>query len=404
MPQAEPAKQNGLSVCPNCGAAGLTDIYEVRGIPVHSTLNLPTPQAAVDYPRGDLVLGFCGTCGFLCNRLFDPTAHEYCPQCEESQAFSPTFNAFARGLARRWVDRYQVRNKTIVEIGCGKADFLKLICEAGDNRGIGIDPSARPDRIPPEHRARIQLIGELYGPQHAGINADVVLCRHTLEHIAHTRQFLANIRRTIGDRRDTLVLFELPDVARVLGEGAFWDIYYEHCSYFSAGSLARLFRLTGFEVVELERDYGGQYLLIAAYPADGPSRPRLPLEDDLAQITDLAHNAGERFAERIHHWRGAVAAMHEQGEEPVVWGALSKGVSFLTTLGLGADQVRYVVDINPHRQGNFMAGTGQAIVAPEALRQVRRPAIVVMNPIYHGEILQQLRSSGVEARLLPVTA
>jgi hypothetical protein len=37
----------------------------------------------------------------------------------------------------------------------------------------------------------------------------------------------------IGERDDTAVFFETPDAKRVLAEGAFWDIYYEHCSYFS---------------------------------------------------------------------------------------------------------------------------------------------------------------------------
>ena len=43
------------------------------------------------------------------------------------------------------------------------------------------------------------------------------------------------VRRAIGDRLDTVVLFELPDVERVLREVAFWDVYYEHCSYFTLG-------------------------------------------------------------------------------------------------------------------------------------------------------------------------
>ena len=46
------------------------------------------------------------------------------------------------------------------------------------------------------------------------------------------------------------MFFELPDVMRELCEGAFWDLYYEHCTYFSCGSLARLFRATGFEVLD----------------------------------------------------------------------------------------------------------------------------------------------------------
>ena len=69
-----------------------------------------------------------------------------------------------------------------------------------------------------------------------------MLCRHTLEHIAPTGRFLRTIRNVIGDRSDTVVLFELPDAVRILREGAFWDINYEHCSYFSPGSLSRLFR------------------------------------------------------------------------------------------------------------------------------------------------------------------
>ena len=45
----------------------------------------------------------------------------------------------------------------ILEIGCGKGEFLVQICEIGDNRGVGIDPtyvrrcprSSASSRIPP---------------------------------------------------------------------------------------------------------------------------------------------------------------------------------------------------------------------------------------------------------------
>jgi SAM-dependent methyltransferase len=356
---------------------------------------------AVRYPRGDLRLGHCAACGFICNTIFDPRVHEYSPRCEESQAFSPTFNAFARALAERWVDRYNVRGKTIVEIGCGKGDFLMLICAAGHNQGIGIDPSAQPQRIPADYRDRVRFIQELYGDQHAALPADVVLCRHTLEHIAPTGEFLRTIRRVIGDRKDVVVLFELPDVTRVLREGAFWDIYYEHCSYFTAGSLARLFRASGFDVVELERDYGDQYLLIAARPADGPTSPRLPLEDDL----ELTARDVERFrgesARQIEQWRGDVLARTTRGQRVVLWGALSKAVSFLTTLGLGS-AIEYVVDINTFRQGKFMPGTGQEIVAPKFLAGYRPDLVIAMNPIYLGEIRRDLDALGLSAELVAV--
>ena len=94
----------------------------------------------------------------------------------------------------------------------------------------------------------MRFINDLYSEKYTDIEADVIMCRHTLEHIGQTGEFIRMIRRAIGERKDMLVLFELPDVTRVLKENAFWDVYYEHCSYFSPGSLARLFRANNFDV------------------------------------------------------------------------------------------------------------------------------------------------------------
>ena len=85
---------------------------------------------------------------------------------------------------------------------------------------------------------------DFYGPRYSHLQADYVCCRHTLEHIGPVRDFVSLVRETIGDRRHVNVFFELPDMERVLEHGVFWDIYYEHCTYFTRGSLARLFRET----------------------------------------------------------------------------------------------------------------------------------------------------------------
>ena len=265
-------------------------------------------QEAIDFPRGRLRLAHCARCGFITNELYDPTVQEYSTNCEESQAFSPTFNAFARSLAERWVDRYGIRNKTIVEIGCGKGDFLMLICEAGNNRGIGIDPSAQPERIPAEFRGRVRFIQELYGDQHAGLPADVVLCRHTLEHIAPTREFLPTIRRVIGDRQDVVVLFELPDAVRVLREGAFWDIYYEHCSYFTPGRWRGCSARAGSRSSSSNAMYGDQYSADRRPPGGQGRRRRscrwrMTSRRRRADVEIVPH---EKSPRQMEHWRRQV--------------------------------------------------------------------------------------------------
>src|SRR5947209_2199259 len=131
---AEPQPTNLLaagSICPNCGCGGMQSFYQVRDIPVHSVLLMETREKALSYPRRNLELGFCKSCGFICNTLFDPMVHEYSTQYEEPQTFSPTFNSFAWNLAQRWVEQYQLRGKTVLEIGCGKGEFLRLLVELG---------------------------------------------------------------------------------------------------------------------------------------------------------------------------------------------------------------------------------------------------------------------------------
>jgi hypothetical protein len=78
-------------------------------------------------------------------------------------------------------------------------------------------------------------------------------------------------------------------------------------------------------------------------------------------------------------------------------------VAFLTTLGI-RDEVQHVVDINPFRQGMYMPGTGQRIVAPESLREHRPDVVIVMNPIYEAEIRQDLDRMGLAPDLLAVDA
>ena len=391
-----------MSTCPNCGREGMEVVYSISGIPVHSTINLGSREEALRFPTGDLRLGYCRACGFLGNTAFDAALQEYSTNCEESQHVSPTFNQFARSLAARWIARYGLRDKTILEIGCGKGEFLALMCELGNNRGVGIDPTAQPQRTAalPGHE-RLTFIRDLYSERYAHLEADCILCRHTLEHICQTREFLRMIRRAIGTRNNMLVLFELPDVTRILREAAFWDVYYEHCSYFSTGSLARLFRAAKFDLLELGRDYGDQYLLLAAKPAEVPTEPRLPLENDLEQMNGDVEHFKRAVPSNIEHWRELIHRARADGKKVVLWSALSKAVSFLTTLKLeGA--IDYAVDINPHRQGRFLPATGQQIVPPGFLAEYRPDLVILMNPIYLEEVRRDVSGMGLSAEVLAV--
>ncbi len=387
--------------CLNCTAPTADPFYRIHRVPVHSVLLLETRAEAVNFPVGDMELVFCERCGFIFNRLFDPSLHRYSEKYEETQGFSPTFNAFHRRLAQDLVDRHDLHGKEIIEIGCGKGEFLNLLCELGDNRGIGFDPAYIPERNRSLAKNNATFIRDFYSEKYTHHHGDFVACKMTLEHIPDTAEFVGMVRRSIGDRPDTVVFFQVPDVRRVLDEPAFWDIYYEHCSYFSLGSLAQVFRQNNFDILRLERAYDDQYLMLEAKPVNAPTTASLPQEDDLAAVKKSVANFTAKIDTELARWRKRVTDAAAEGKKIVIWGAGSKGVAFLTTLHI-TDAIEYAVDINPHKHRHFMAGTGQEIVSPDFLRGYRPDIILVMNPIYTDEIRRDARALGLDAELLPV--
>jgi SAM-dependent methyltransferase len=297
------------------------------------------------------------------------------------------------------VERYGVIGKCVLEVGCGEGDFLLLLCALGGNRGVGIDPALSPARAAGADHSGVTFIAEAYSERYADIRADLVVCRHTLEHLPNAGEFLRLIRNGAGDSPTAIVYLEVPDVERILREGAFWDIYYEHCSYFSAGSFERLARGANLEVLDVRHGFDGQYLQLYARPARGRSLDVPAGQSDVERLREAAGRFQRLHAEQVGDWNARLERMRTDGRTAALWGSGSKAVAFLTALD-ARDEVECVVDINPRRQGMYMAGVRQRIVPPSFLSDNRPDVVIVMNPIYREEIRAELHALGVKPELL----
>jgi hypothetical protein len=289
----------------------------------------------------------------------------------------------------------------VIEIGCGKGEFLTMLCELGKNRGTGFDPSYVADRSRAAKTDLATFITDFYSERYADREADFVCCKMTLEHIPAVEKFISMVRYAAERNPDAVVFFQVPEVTLILEQFGFWDMYYEHCSYFAPASLRDLFERCGFDVKDVWIDYGDQYLMIEAIQSakDMPAPVRAGSE-----IQTLAEKV-DRFAKTVpaQHaaWKKRLDDWSEQGQKVVLWGSGSKAVSFLTTLGI-TDELQFVVDINPHRQGMFMPGTGHAIVSPDFLASYKPDRVIIMNPIYRWEIAEMLKERGVEPAISTV--
>lgn len=381
------------TACFACGSTDLAAFYEARGVPVHSCVLVEDAEAAERFPTGDVRLELCHGCGFIQNSLFEPSRVDYTQEYEETQSFSPTFRAFAEELVDDLDDRHDLDGARVLEVGCGStAEFLALLCARTGASGVGIDPCHRAERRPDD--VPVEVIPEHYTDDHDRLTGDLVLTRHTLEHIQPVREFVERLARSTARTPDAALFLEVPDTTRVLRETAFWDIYHEHCSYFTAASLTRLVAAGGFAVEEVGLGFGGQYLLLHARPGSepGPADPADTVEDDVAGFADRVRGA-------IEHWEERLRTAAERGERVVLWGGGSKAVAFLTTIGTPG-LVAEVVDINPHKQGRVLPVTAHPVVAPADAASRGADLVIMMNGIYEREIREQLEALHVQAELV----
>lgn len=373
--------------CPVCTSEDVIDLLDVGELPVLCNQLCPTEEAARSVASGRIRLGSCRACGHIFNLAFDASKLHYSPEYENSLHCSGMFQRYADELVHQLVERYDLHQKRVLEVGCGQGDFLTSLCAAGDNTGFGFDPSYAGGNEDPRISIRPMSFAEVEGK----LEADFVCCRHVLEHIDEPREFLKALAAKLEP--GTAVFFEVPNALFTIRDGGIWDIIYEHCGYFTPSSLKRVFQLAGLQVLEIAESFSGQFLVVHAEVSVAPS----DIESVDPSIEDLAAGFVRTYWETIDQWREVLREAHAGGERVVAWGAGSKGNTFLNIVG---QNISAIVDINPKKRGKFVAGAGQAILAPEQLAGSSPLTVVIMNPVYRAEIAACLDQLEIESRVL----
>lgn len=385
----------GHTCCPVCGY-GATETFLVRGgIPVHQNVLINDQRRAREITRGDLTLAFCEQCGFIFNQTFDSSLLMYGSSYDNTQSYSPMFQSYLDERARYLVEDRGVSGCQIIEVGCGKGAFLKQVVafQGSNNVGVGFDPSyVGPDR---DLDGRLRFVRSFYGPEWTAVRADVVICRHVIEHVSDPVEMLRTIRKALSQSSHARVFFETPCVEWILRNQVIWDFFYEHCSLFTASSLTTAFEAAGFFVENVEHVFGGQYLWLEATL----DKPVAHFERKTpAAVVELAR----RFAEEEQYlradWRRKLELLAGRGGV-ALWGAASKGVTLANLIDPGCDLISCVVDLNPNRHGCFLPGTGHPIVSYQELDRRGVASAVLMNPNYRDENLALLSKERLAVQL-----
>lgn len=381
----------GRRPCPVCGGNDLAQVVAFS-TPRLCNVLFENREDAFAADIGLVTVCCCRDCDHLFNSTFEEESVRYTPQYDSSLEHSPRFAAFGEDLVARLNKAYSLAGKTIVEIGCGKGRFLKRICALSRARGIGFDASYE-DSLSPAF-SNVTFVRDYFGERYPDVRPDLVVCRHVLEHIERPVAFLRSLRAHPGVGPDTHFYFEVPNALYTLRDLGIWDFIYEHASYFTMKSLCAAFRLAGYEVRDAGASFGEQYLFVQARAAPGAA---VAISADLDAAESLVASFSEIYRAKIARWSDRLAAQYPA--ETVIWGAGSKGITFVNAVA-GGGKISALVDLNPNKQGRFAPRYGTPVVSPGNLREQQVKTIVVMNPIYADEIARAAAAVAPRAELI----
>lgn len=257
-------------ICPVCGHPGLASTVKRVKLPAMQNYVFRRIELAQKAESGQFDLAACPDCGFAHNISFDSNLLDY-NESYDNRVPSSVIVAYYKEIATYLHETYSIDKGLIVDVGCGKGTFLKIVSEMFPKaRGLGIDPSYEGDKQ--ISNGRISFIKDLFSEKHIGERPSVVICRHVLEHISHPVSFLKSIHSALEAFPQTPLFLEVPDTTWIIQNGAFWDFCYEHCNYFTPHSLSNALKMAGFAPPHtIGTAFGNQYIWIESNHPKGNS-------------------------------------------------------------------------------------------------------------------------------------
>lgn len=381
--------------CPVCGSRKVNTFLQRKKTPVHQNLLYDTFSDAVNCDRGDLEMCICRGCNFVFNSSFSFKNIKYGPDYDNRQDCSKVFREHLECMANELLINEKIQKQHIVEVGCGQGDFLRLlVTDKNQNAGTGFDPSYVGNECSMD--GRLSFINSYYGAEYSNIKADVVVCRHVIEHVPDPLVLLGAIRSALKDASNTRIFFETPCVEWILKNFVVWDFFYEHCSLFSEYSIRKAFACSGFKVLGVKKVFYNQYLWVEAEPAYKESQAEAVGFESIASLSEAY---AIEDAARVKSWKERLVRLNRDGKV-ALWGAGAKGITFANLIDPGCEIIDSVVDINKNKQGRFVAGSGHPIIAYKELKKRNITNIILMNPAYKKENEALLKHENLKINLL----
>jgi len=329
---------------------------------------LPTEDELADDKGLTLELYQCSGCGLV--QLTTPPV-PYWRDVIRAAGISPEMRTFRIDQFEHWLNTYQLTGQKILEIGCGRGEYLSLLAAAGAN-AYGIEHNQESVQACRANGLSVQQ-AFLDGPntyiENGPFDGFVIL--NFLEHIPTAHLTLQGIAAQL--RSDAIGLVEVPNFDMIVRTGLFAEFIPDHLYYFSQQTLITVLESNGFDVLDC-RPTWHDYVLSATV------RKRMPLDLSCLQLSQQTlQNSFNSFLSAFKSKRVAV------------WGAGHQALALLSLLQI-APHIRFVIDSAPFKQNRFTPATHLPIVPPGRLDGDEVDAVIVLAASYSDEVVHIIQA------------
>ena len=379
--------------CPCCTKQENQALFQTCSIPVMPNQLCRTKNEAKAVPRGDIFLVRCGACGTVWNRDYQPERMSYDAKYDNSQDLGQEYQVHFRRMLDFLTSNVDLREKKVLEIGCGKGRFLTSLAKKTGCLACGVDPSYLGGEKSADGLCSFikgtydQTLAQSFGEG----AFDCVIMRQVFDQLPNPGEVMRNIAFNL--RMDGYLYVEGLEFQNLLTRRSILDLSYERRTYFTAESLKRVMSNAGIEMTVRTTGFHGQYMAaLGRKNAEGT----------------IPDNCESRVCEGTRPWgaeqdlaraRGRLEELGRAGRL-ARGGAANRGVMFCNLLDRETVLIDCVVDILPAKQGGFLPGSGHPIIAPKELEAHGIRWVIAANRNYEQEIKKQLQDMGSRAGVL----
>lgn len=352
--------------CRLCECKNLNLMTTLRNMPAVAQY-FPTKQKSALKLLTDIDIFECEEC-LLWQILGNPVP--YFKEVIRSSSVSLPMTNFRKDQLNRFINKYNLFGKRLIEIGSGKGDILDILSLFEvDCFGMEYNPS-----FVKESRNRgLKVYNGYINDQKTRLDThtfDAFFSFNVLEHAPNPKLHLQNIIRNLSE--NAVGIIEVPSLNMILEKNMLSEFMLEHLTYFSNETLSNTIEMSGFEIMDLKSVWN-DYILSAEVKVRSKNRA-----DNLERGWVALRSEVNKYFGIFDH------------KSVVVWGAGHQSLATISLLEIES-WIKYIVDSSQMKQGKFSPGLGFPIFNPDYLKEdTNISAVFVLGGSFSEEIVESL--------------